>query len=48
MLEFGPRGPVTDYNAKMEDIRDNMKSILEKVTEHYRIVTAEEKQPYSI
>jgi len=30
MLEFGPRGPVTDYNAKMEDIRDNMKSILEK------------------
>ena len=38
MARFGPRGPVIDYDAKVEDIKDNMKSILEKVTRNDRIV----------
>ena len=38
MPEFGPRGPVVDYNAKVEDVKDNMKSILEKVTRNDRTV----------
>ena len=41
MARFGPRGPVIDYDAKLEDVKDNMKSILEKVTVNDK---AEEKQ----
>ena len=44
MPEFGPRGPVIDYNAKVEDVKDNMKSILEKVTINDQTVKAEEKE----
>ena len=46
MPEFGPRGPVVDYNAKVEDVKDNMKSILEKVIVNDKTVTVKEKQLY--
>ena len=31
MPEYGSRRAVLEYNAKVEDVKDNMKSILEKV-----------------